>query len=116
MKRILSLLLITALILCLAGCSKAAGGTYQLEYITADGMRLSNVSFGMNISLNLENDGLGTATYSSTEIPITWTETGSSVTISGPNGNLVFIKDGRNLVLHSDGTLLFFCPPEEEED
>lgn len=116
MKRFLSLLLIAALILCLAGCAKAAGGTYRLEYITAEGMRIPPNSFGMNITLNLESDGLGTAAYTGTEVPITWTESGRKVTISSPNGDLEFTKDGKNLILHSEGTLLFFMPVEEEDE
>ncbi len=115
MKRIAALLLAAALLLTLAGCAKAAGGSYRLEYITADGVRMTPSSFGMNISLELEEDGVGTADYSGTVMDITWTDEGGTVVVEGPNGELVFTKDGSSLILHSEGTLLFFKPVEEED-
>lgn len=115
MKRMIGLLLAAFLLLGLAGCAKAAGGSYRLEYITADGIRMTPSSFGMNISLELEEDGVGTAVYSGTTLDITWTDEGSTVVVEGPNGTLSFTKDGSNLILHDEGTLLFFTSVEEEE-
>lgn len=114
MKRATALLLAAMMILTLAGCAKAAGGSYKLAYITADGIRMSPSSFGMNITLELEEDGVGTANYSGTVKDITWTDEGGKVVVEGPEGTLVFSKDGKKLILHSEGTLLFFEPVEEE--
>lgn len=116
MKRILILLLCAALLLSLTACSKAAGGAYKLEYITADGMRFAPSSFGMNITFELDSDGIGTANYSGTVMEITWTDEGGTVVVTGDNGVLEFTKDGKALVLHDEGTLLFFTPVEDEDD
>ena len=114
MKRALALLLAAMMILTLAGCSKAAGGSYKLAYVTADGIRMSPSSFGMNITLELEEDGVGTANYSGSVVDITWTDEGSTVVLEGPNGQLEFSKDGKKLIFHDEGTLFFFEPVEEE--
>lgn len=116
MKRFWTLLLTAALVLSLSGCSRAAGGSYALEYITARGIRMSPGSLGMNISLELEKDGTGTASYGGAPLEITWKDNGSEVLVTGPKGELRFSKDGKRLVLHDEGTLLFFAPVEEEED
>ena len=115
MKRFGILLLVAALVFCLAGCARAAGGQYKLDYITADGVRLSPGGLGMNITLDLQEDGVGTATYSGSPQDITWTDEGGTVVITGQRGVLEFTKDGKALVLHSEGTLLFFTPVEEED-
>ncbi|MBR6120601.1 MAG: hypothetical protein IKQ04_09830 [Oscillospiraceae bacterium] len=115
MKRMITLLLCAALLLSLAGCAKAAGGSYKLEYITADGLRIPPGGFGLNISFELDSDGVGTASYGSTQLDITWVDKGGSVEITGPNGVLELTKDGENLILHADGTLLFFKPVEEDD-
>ena len=115
MKRIVILLLAAALLLGLAGCSHAAGGSYRLEYITADGMRLPPSSFGMNISFELEAGGLGTASYGATTLDITWAEEGDQVVLTSAEGELRLDKDGADLILHDEGTLLFFTPVEDED-
>ena len=115
MRRLFALLLCAALLLALTGCSKAAGGSYKLEYITADGVRMLPSSFGMNISLDLEEDGVGTANYSGTVMDITWTDEGKTVLVTGPKGELEFRKDGKNLILHDNGTLLFFTLVETDD-
>ena len=115
MKRILSLLLCAALLLALTGCTRAAGGAYKLDYITANGVRMTPSTFGMSISFTLDEEGQGTATYSGSTMEITWEDEGGLVTITGPNGVLEFSKSGKSLILHSDGTLLFFTPIEEDE-
>lgn len=116
MKKILALLLAAALLLTLAGCSRSVGGTYTLEYITAEGLRMNPSGFGMNITFELSEDGVGTATYGGTKLSITWVEDGNTVVVTGPNGELKLTKDGKALILHDEGTLLFFTPKEEEED
>ena len=115
MRRLFALLLCAALLLALTGCSKAAGGSYKLEYITADGVRMLPSSFGMNITLDLEEDGVGTANYSGTVMDITWTDEGKTVLVTGPKGELEFRKDGKNLILHDNGTLLFFTLVETDD-
>ena len=115
MKRLIPLLLAAAMLLGLAGCSRAVGGDYKLEYITADGMRFSPSSFGMNITLHLEKDGTGTADYSGARREITWDDKGGTVELDGPDGKLSFTKEGKSLLLHSNGTVLFFNPVEEED-
>ena len=115
MKRILSLLLCAVLLLALTGCTRAVGGEYRLDYITADGVRMTPSTFGMNISFTLEEEGQGTAVYNGTPVEITWEDEGGTVTLTGPNGVLEFSKNGRTLILHSEGTLMFFNPVEEDD-
>ena len=116
MKRILTLAVILILLLTLVGCSDDVGGSYQLEYITSDGVRMSPSTFGMNIYFELSEDGIGTATYGGTTVDITWIDEDNEVVITSQHETLRFTRDGSNLVLHSDGTLLFFVREEEEED
>ena len=115
MKRIFALLLTAILLLTLVGCARAAGGSYFLDYITADGYRMKASLFSMSITLDLEDDGVGTANYNGTVLDVTWTDTGRKVIVTGPDGELVFSKDGKNLILHDDGTILFFSPVEESD-
>ncbi len=116
MKQILALFFALTICLSLTGCSDAVGGTYRLDYATADGVRLPPSKFGMNISFTLEEDGIGTATYSGTTTNLTWAEEGSEVVVTNDNKELRFYRDGKNLVLHDNGTMLFFVLEEEEEE
>ena len=115
MKRVIALLLAAVLLLTLAGCARAAGGSYFLDYITADGYRMKASLFSMSITLELEEDGVGTANYNGTVLDVTWTDTGRKVIVTGPDGELEFTKDGKNLILHDEGTILFFAPVEEDD-
>lgn len=115
MKRILSLLLCAVLLLALTGCKRAAGGAYKLDYITADGVRMTPSTFGMSISFTLEEEGQGTAVYNGSPMEIIWEDEGGKVTLTSPNGVLEFSKSGKTLILHSEGTLMFFTPVEEDD-
>ena len=115
MKRVIALLLAAVLLLTLVGCARAAGGSYFLDYITADGYRMKASLFSMSITLDLEEDGVGTANYNGTVLDVTWTDTGRKVIVTGPDGELEFTKDGKNLILHDEGTILFFSPVEEDD-
>ena len=115
MKQVFRTLLCMALILTLSGCAADAGGVYKLDHATANGLRLSPDSYGMNIQLELKSDGAGTASYSGTTMDISWEEDGSSVTVKGPNGELEFTKEGHTLILHDKGTMLFFEPVQEDK-
>ena len=115
MKRVIALLLAAILLLTLAGCARAAGGSYFLDYITADGYRMKASLFSMSITLDLEEDGVGTANYNGTVLDVTWTDTGRKVIVTGPERELEFSKDGKNLILHDEGTILYFCPVEEDD-
>ena len=116
MKKIMALFFALTICLSLVGCSKAVGGTYKLEYITADGVRLPPSNFGMNISFDLEEDGVGTATYGITTQDITWAEDGSEVVLTSAEKELRLYRDGKNLILHDEGTMLFFTLEDEEEE
>ncbi|MBQ1411488.1 MAG: hypothetical protein IIY94_09450 [Oscillospiraceae bacterium] len=116
MKRITTLFLALLLCFSLAGCSKTVGGIYKLDYITTDGVRLPPSNLGMNISFELLEDGIGTATYGATTLNITWAEDGDEVVVKSEDRSLRFSHDGENLILHSDGTILFFVPQETEEE
>ena len=116
MKRIGLLLLAAVLAFSLVGCSKAACGKYKLEYITADGLRLAPGGFSLNITMDLQEDGVGIAYYSGSPEDITWTDEGGTVFVTGNRGVVLeFTKDGDSLVLHDEGVLLFFTPVEEED-
>lgn len=115
MKRLFLLLLCAALLVTLTGCASPAGGAYKLESITADGMRFTPSSLQMNMSLYLEEEGRGTATFSGTTVDVSWEDDGSTVTVTGPNCALEFTKSGKTLILHDNGTLLFFEPQETDE-
>ena len=116
MKRILVLFLAFMLCCSLSGCSKSVGGSYNLEYITADGVRIPPSNLGMNISFELDEDGNGTASYGSTDLDITWLEEGNEIVVRSQDKELRFSRDGKNLILHDEGTILYFAPVEEEED
>ena len=116
MKRILALLFVLIICLSLTGCSKDVGGTYRLDYATANGVRISTSNLGINTSFTLEEDGVGTATYSGTTVGITWVEDGSEVVVTNDNKELRFYRDGKNLVLHDNGTMLFFALEEEDDE
>ena len=115
MKRVFSLFVLAVLLLSLVGCAKVAGGSYFLDYMTADGYRMKPGLFSMTITLDLEEDGVGTANYNGTVMDVTWTDTGRTVILTGPNGELTFSKDGDKLILHDKGTILYFSPVEEED-
>ena len=116
MKRILILCLAVLFCFNFASCSKTVGGSYKLEYITTDGVRLPPSNLGMNISFELSEDGIGKASYGSTNLDITWAEDGSDVVVRSQEKELRFSRDGKNLILHDKGTILYFVPVEEEEE
>ena len=116
MKRMMILLLILVLCFSLASCSKAVGGTYKLEYCTSKGVRFPPSNLGINISFELNEDGSGSATFGAAEQEITWVEDGGTVVMNSADKTLEFSKDGENLVLHDEGTMLFFMLQEEEEN
>lgn len=116
MKRILTILLALMLCFCLSACSKEVGGVYKLEYITTDGVRISPSSLGMNISFAFSEDGTGTATYSGQTLAITWAEDDDGLLVTGPHEELHFSWDGSTLVMHDEGSMLFFTHVEEEEE
>ena len=115
MRRFRALLLAALLLLTLTGCARAAGGSYRLDYITANGLRMPPGGFGLHVSFNLEEDGVGTGSFGGDVVDITWTDEGSTVVVEGPRGTLEFTKDGKSLVLQSPGTLMFFNPVEEDD-
>lgn len=116
MKRILIVTLSLLLCLSLAGCSKSVGGTYKLEYITSDGVRLPPSNLGLNITFELDEDGIGSAEYGSTSLTITWAEDGNDVVVRSQDKELRFSRDGKKLILHDEGTILYFVPEETEEE
>lgn len=115
MKRIACVLLILALLVTLTACSKAVGGTYELSRATFDGKAVNPANLSMNMRFTLEPNGIGTARYNTRTVDITWSDNGSTVEITGPNGVLELTKDGKSLILHDEGTLLFFNPVEEDD-
>ena len=115
MKRILLALLCGALAFALGGCADSVGGVYKLDHATANGLRLSPESYGIRIQLQLEDNGVGTATYDAATLNVTWEEDDGTVTLTGPNGVLEFTKHGNSLILHDDGTMLFFEPVQAEK-
>ena len=116
MKRVLCLLLATVLCLFFTACSKGVGGSYQLEYITTDGVRLPPSNLGMNISFELQEDGVGSASYGSTTVKITWAEDGNEIVVKSDDSELRFSRDGEKLILHDEGTILYFVPETEAEE
>ena len=116
MKRYWLMMPVLFLCLTLASCAKAGSGVYKLAYYTADGVRMDPATFGISISFTLSEDGTGSASYVGNSVAITWIEEGSEVLVTGPNGELRFAQDGETLILHDEGTILFFTPVEEEEE
>ena len=114
MKRKIAAVL-AALILLLAGCTKAVGGTYKLARGTAEGKSWSAESLGMNFSFTLEDDGIGHGQYNSQIVDLIWSESGNTVTVEGKFGTLEFTKSGKNLLLHDNGSVLVFEPYTETE-
>ena len=110
--RILALVLALSV---LAGCSGAVGGSYRLSKTTGDGYSISPSDLGMNISFTLESDGTGRAVYNSTELDITWSQDGKTVTLMDKDEKKVLelTVSGGNLILYDEGTALVF---ERQED
>ena len=107
-RRMLAALLVLGMVLALTACSKSAGGVYKLTKATADGKAVQPTDLGLNITFTLLSDGTGSGVYNNTKVSLTWTETKNTVTVEGINGTLVFDKEGKNLILHDDGTILTF--------
>lgn len=114
-KKLRLLIPLLALLVLLSGCARAVGGSYTLTYGTAEGLRFSPGSLGIHISLELGEDGVGTANYNGTEMEVTWSDQGGSILLEGKNGQLSFVKDGKDLILHEDGISLYLTPVEEED-
>ena len=115
MKRLASVLVILALLLSLTACSKAAGGTYTLTKVTWDGVGAQPSMAGVNITFTLESNGVGTARYGNDSYEITWADNGATVTLELRGKTLELTKDGKNLILHDEGAILYFTPPKETE-
>ena len=116
MKRILTIFLVLLLCFSLSACSRDVSGVYKLEYITTDGVRISPSTLGMNISFTFSEDGTGIATYSGQALDITWAEEDDGLLVTGPYETLHFAWDGSTLVLHDEGSRLFFTHVEEEDE
>lgn len=116
MKRVFILLLATVLCLSITACSKGVGGSYQLEYITTDGVRLPSSKLNLNISFELLEDGAGSASYGSTTVKITWAEEGNKIVVKSSDAELRFSRDGKKLTLHDEGTILYFVAATEAEE
>lgn len=118
MKRTICLLLaVTGILMLFAGCSKSVGGTYVLSKITADGYLIAPKDLSMNISFTLESDGTGKAQYNSTELEITWSRDGKSISLIGLEEDKVLelTVSGGDLILHDDGTVMVFERQEDED-
>lgn len=115
MRRFLRILTAALLLLCLTACAHSVNGSYKLSYITFDGLRVSPSGYGLNISFELTEDGVGSASYSGTTVDISWVEDGDEILVTGPMGELRFARDGEKLVLHDEGTMLFFVPEPTED-
>ncbi len=107
-RRIIAAGLVLLLVLALTGCSKSAGGVYKLTKATSNGTAFKPTDLSLNFTFTLQPDGTGSAVYNGTRVKLTWTETKSTVTVEGINGTLVFDKDGKNLILHDEGSILTF--------
>ena len=116
MKRLRLLMSLLALLVLLTGCTRAVGGRYEMSYGTADGLRFTPSSLGIRISLELNEDGLGTASYNGAVMDITWSEKGGTVLVESKHGTLEFQKSGDDLILHEKGVSLYLNPVEEEEN
>ena len=116
MKRIVCVLMILALLLTLTACSKAVGGTYELSRATFDGKAVNPANLSMNMRFTLEPNGIGTARYNTRTVDITWSDNGSTVTVKDGEKTLEFKKDGKNLILHDNGMILYFTPAKTEEE
>lgn len=107
-RRILAAALVLLLALTLTACAKAAGGVYKLTKVTSNGTAFKPTDIGQNFTFTLLPDGTGYGVYNGTSVDLTWTETKSTVTVEGINGTLVFDKEGKNLILHDEGSILTF--------
>jgi hypothetical protein len=117
MKRLIALILTTlAVLFLLSGCgARAVEGKYTLTKTTTEARRIRPSEISMNSTFIFNDDGTGSANLNGNFRTFTWTEDDSTVTAVSSKGTLVFTKDGKDLLLHDDGTILTF-EPEEEED
>lgn len=107
-RRIIAAGLVLLLALALTACAKSAGGVYKLTKASNNGTVINPVDLGLNITFTLQSDGTGSGIYNGTPVSLTWTETKRTVTVEGINGTLVFDKEGKDLILHDQGSILTF--------
>lgn len=107
-KRILAVGLVLLLALAFTACAKSAGGVYKLTKATNNGVAFKPTDLGLNFTFTLLPDGTGYGSYNGPTVELTWTQTKDKVTLEGINGTLVFDKEGKNLILHDQGSILTF--------
>ena len=107
-RRIFALGLVLLLALTLTACAKSAGGVYTLTKATFNGTAVKPSDLGMSFTFTLQSDGTGTGLHNGASINLTWTETKRTVTVESIDGTMVFDKEGKNLILHDEGTILIF--------
>ena len=109
------LIVILVLLFALTGCSKAAGGAYELTRATYNGKAVNPANLSVNMRFELGQNGLGTATYNGVTVDVTWADNGKTVTVKDGEKTLEFTKDGKNLILHDNGTILYFTPAKNQD-
>lgn len=117
MKRLIALTLVTlSLLLLLTGCgARAVSGTYHLTKTTTEGRRIRPTEISLNSTFIFNDDGTGSASLNGSFRSFSWVEDDGTVTAVSNKGTLVFTKDGKDLLLHDNGTILTFEPEEADE-
>jgi len=104
--------MVLALMLCLNVFGQALAadytGTWHLQQVEAEGLRLSAADLGLDITLVLEEGGRGLMSFEDEEEAIDWRLEGDSITLIMEDDEGELAIQGDTLVLDDGGTLMIF--------
>ena len=94
MKKGLSILVALAMLLTLAvpALAEAASvaGVWTMTAMISSGVEIDPVSMGMEMSMDLAEDGTGTLTAFGVGSEVTWTFDGATLDVTDPDGTVSF--------------------------
>lgn len=113
MKKLLSVLLIAAMLLCIAGCAgKAPGGRYDIVSMESSGIIMQKEqlkSLGVEMFIIFNSDGTGILGFGSGDETETDDFTWEDGVITGDDGDTMeYSFDGTSVTLsHNNATIIF---------
>ena len=117
MKKILSMILVLAMVLCFAACgkdSKSGGsiaGKYKLSYMEAEGEKITASALsamgGGEIYIRLDSDGTGVMVSNGTSEDMVYAN-GQIWPVSEPDDKADFSVKGKTLTIEQDGMKMVF--------
>lgn len=113
MKRIVSVFLIVAMLLCIAGCGKSKpSGRYNIDSMESEGMTLTGdqlKALGMEMYIVFHDDGTGELAFGSgDEVEIEDFSWQGNQIISDDGETMEFTFDGTTVALSENGETMTF--------